>query len=103
MSIRRVTALVLAAMIAGVVLGGIGIANATSKATTKPAVQAFRQGACASTTCPSSTGQCDRSQRGSGNCAMNRAAAKCGSGNCAVSGAAPNSSACGPGACGVKQ
>jgi uncharacterized low-complexity protein len=103
MTTGKVTALVLAVLIAGLVLGSFGIANATSKATDKPAAQACQQGDCTSALCPGDPAKCDKSQCGSGDCVMKRAATQCGSGNCDTSGVASGSKACGSGPCGAKQ
>ena len=103
MSNKRVMAFVLAALVAGAVLGSFGIASATSNANVKPGVPACAQGDCASVTCPPVDRQCGKSGCGAGDCAAQPAEAPCDGGGCAMQGHASADTECGSGVCGGGQ
>ena len=100
---KRVMALVLAALVAGAVLGSFGVASATSNATLKPGVPACEQADCASVACPSGAGQCDMSDCGAGDCAVKPAEALCDGDGCAMRGDTSTGTECGSGVCGGGQ
>jgi len=99
MSVKKITVLVLAALVMGLVLGGIGIANGAGPAAKSPTVQACPQGLCDPAACPGGAAQCDQSQCGTAACPMGGAASPCGSGGCDMGGAASVAAACAGGAC----